>query len=68
MLFIHPMWDSETERLGKKACTPTGYALHGLADTVVLSISSAVRAWRDGLRGGFGLAYGTVFADRADFW
>jgi hypothetical protein len=32
MLFIHPMWDSECERIGKQRCTPTGYALHVFAD------------------------------------
>ena len=32
MLFIHPMWDHETERIGKQKCTPTGYAMHALAD------------------------------------
>jgi hypothetical protein len=25
MLFIYPMWDSESQRLGLKACTPRGY-------------------------------------------
>ncbi len=26
------MWDCETERLGKQKCTPTGFALHGIAE------------------------------------
>lgn len=30
--FIHPMWDSETQRLGKKKCTPIGSRLHEIAD------------------------------------
>ena len=34
MLFIYPMWDSENERLGLKACTPVGYHLHGLAGLI----------------------------------
>ena len=34
MFFIYPMWDSETERLGKRACTPLGYHLHALADLI----------------------------------
>lgn len=34
MLFIHPMWDSETERIGKKKCTPSGYALHVTSDVL----------------------------------
>jgi hypothetical protein len=32
MLFIHPMWDHESQRIGKQKCTPVGYALHVLAD------------------------------------
>ncbi|GEM_PF-727922 len=32
MLFIYPMWDSESERIGLQKCTPTGYVLHGLAE------------------------------------
>jgi len=34
MLFIHPMWDHETQRLGKKKCTSVGYALHGAAEGI----------------------------------
>jgi hypothetical protein len=30
------MWDSETQRLGKKECTPFGYILHGIADLLGL--------------------------------
>jgi hypothetical protein len=32
MLFINPMWNSETERIGKQRCTPLGYALHGISE------------------------------------
>src|SRR5258707_15574371 len=32
MLFIHPMWDSENQRLGLKACTTLGYSLRSAAD------------------------------------
>lgn len=32
MLFIHPMWDSESQRIGKQRCTPIGAALHAIAD------------------------------------
>jgi hypothetical protein len=32
MFFIRPMWDSETERIGKRKCTPVGSALHAIAD------------------------------------
>lgn len=32
MLFIHPMWDNESQRIGKQKCTPLGYALHRIAE------------------------------------
>ncbi len=31
-MFIFPMWDNESERIGKQRCTPLGYTLHGLAE------------------------------------
>src|SRR5271154_3420852 len=34
MLFIHPMWDNESQRRGKQKCTPTGYALHVIAELI----------------------------------
>ena len=34
MLFIHPMWDHESQRLGKLKCTPTGYALHVVGEMI----------------------------------
>lgn len=34
MLFIHPMWDSESQRIGKQKCTPFGYALHACAELI----------------------------------
>jgi len=34
MLFIYPMWKSETERLGKKRCSPLAYNIHILADYI----------------------------------
>jgi hypothetical protein len=34
MLFIHPMWDHESERIGKQKCTPAGYALHVIAELI----------------------------------
>lgn len=34
MLFIHPMWQNEIERLGKKRCTPVGYLLHVIAEYI----------------------------------
>jgi len=32
MWFIFPMWDNESQRIGKQRCTPTGYALHTIAE------------------------------------
>lgn len=32
MIFIHPIWDTEHQRLGLKTCTPMGYLLHEIAD------------------------------------
>lgn len=32
MLFFHPMWDSEGQRLGMRACTRSGYALRSWGD------------------------------------
>lgn len=32
MLFLFPMWDNESQRIGKRKCTPTGYALHVIAE------------------------------------
>jgi predicted Na+-dependent transporter len=32
MIFIRPMWDHETERIGMKKCSHVGYTLHCLAD------------------------------------
>lgn len=34
MLFLHPMWDSESQRLGLRRCTPAGYRYHGIAELV----------------------------------
>jgi hypothetical protein len=34
MLFIHPMWDNESQRIGKQKCTPIGYMLHGIAELI----------------------------------
>jgi hypothetical protein len=34
MLFINPMWDHESERIGKQKCTPSGYALHVISDLI----------------------------------
>ncbi len=34
MLFINPMWDNESERIGKQRCTPFGYTLHVISDLI----------------------------------
>ena len=34
MLFIHPMWSSETERLGKEKCSSIGYKLHVISELI----------------------------------
>jgi hypothetical protein len=31
MLFIYPMWDNQSQRIGKQKCTPLGYVLHCFA-------------------------------------
>lgn len=33
-MFINPMWDSESQRIGKQKCTPLGYRLHLVSDLV----------------------------------
>ena len=32
MFFITPMWDNESQRIGKMKCTPLGYKLHIVSD------------------------------------
>ena len=34
MFFINPMWDNESERIGKQRCTPLGYRLHVISDLI----------------------------------
>ncbi len=34
MLFIHPMWCHESQRIGKQRCTPSGYTLHVIAEMI----------------------------------
>ena len=31
-MFLFPMWDNESQRIGKQKCTPVGYTLHGVAE------------------------------------
>lgn len=35
-MFINPMWDNESQRIGKQRCTPAGYTLHGISDLIGL--------------------------------
>ncbi|HVU62856.1 MAG TPA: hypothetical protein VHC70_02675 [Phycisphaerales bacterium] len=52
MLFIHPMWDNESQRIGKQKCTPFGYALHASADLIgflgliLLLVTFGVWIWK----------------------
>ncbi len=32
MFFIYPIWDHESQRIGKKKCTSIGYAMHVIAE------------------------------------
>jgi hypothetical protein len=33
-VFIPPIWDNESQRIGKQRCTPLGYGLHILSDLI----------------------------------
>ncbi|MFG0285339.1 MAG: hypothetical protein ACF8R7_13045 [Phycisphaerales bacterium JB039] len=52
MLFIHPMWDNESQRIGMQKCTPVGYAIHGTAELIgfvgllLLLLTLAMWGWR----------------------
>lgn len=49
MLFIHPMWDNESQRIGKQKCTPDGYRLHVIAELLgfagLLSLLAVMIFW-----------------------
>jgi len=67
MLFIHPMWDHESERLGKKKCTAAGYALHTVADLIgfiglILLLCVFVFLVYKGITGGFRASFWWLFA------
>jgi hypothetical protein len=34
MLFIHPMWDHENQRLGMRQCYPLAYAIHAFGELI----------------------------------
>ena len=58
MIFINPMWDSESERIGKQMCTLWGYRLHAISDLIgivgllLLFATGAYLAYR-GIAGSF---------------
>jgi hypothetical protein len=58
MLFIYPMWDNESQRIGKQKCTPAGYRLHGFAELLgfvglLLLFAVGVYLWYRASRGTF---------------
>jgi hypothetical protein len=34
MLFIHPMWDSESQRIGMQKCCPRAYEIHAVGELI----------------------------------
>ncbi len=34
MLFIHPMWDHEHQRLGMQECSPRAYKVHAIGELI----------------------------------
>jgi hypothetical protein len=34
MLFLHPMWDNESQRIGMQRCWKTAYLVHGYGELV----------------------------------
>jgi len=34
MLFLHPMWDNESQRIGMQKCWPLGYNIHGIGELI----------------------------------
>ena len=64
MFFIHPMWDSESQRIGMQRCTPAGYVLHAIGEMIgfvgllMLLAAPVILAWKS--------IMGTLTA--RDFW
>jgi hypothetical protein len=58
MLFLHPMWGHESQRIGMKRCHPLAYTLRGVGELV-----GAV-----GLLSLFGVIGWLVFADKPSWW
>ena len=68
MLFIHPTWDNESQRIGKLKCTPAGYALHviaeliGFAGLLILLAVLGFLAWEWSAAGAFRISLLWVLA------
>lgn len=57
-MFINPMWDSESQRIGKQRCTPTGYMLHVVSDLIgfialICLLGTTIYLVYSGVRGDF---------------
>jgi len=37
MLFIHPMWDNESQRIGMQKCWPAAYNIHTIGELIGFS-------------------------------
>lgn len=66
MFFINPMWDNESQRIGKMKCTHLGYKLHGISDGLgflglFCFIGIIIFLVISGVMGGFRLAYLWLF-------
>lgn len=58
MLFLYPMWDSKSQRIGKLRCSPGGFALQGFAELlgfIGLMLLIGITTWliRASTSGGF---------------
>jgi hypothetical protein len=80
MRFINPMWDNESERIGKQRCTPLGYTLHVISDLIgfvgllllfatgaYLGYRGIVGTFHTGLLWFFAIPFGLAFIGSALF-
>lgn len=58
MLFLHPMWDHESQRVGMQKCHPLGYALRGVGELIGVL----------GLLGLLGVIGWLIFASERSWW
>lgn len=61
LMFINPMWDNESQRIGKQRCTPAGYAFHVISDliglnAIILLLGIPIYLVYVGIRGRFALS------------